>query len=45
VQDGPSSSLKRRLMLGEAMEVIVIVEVVGFSFRQVIGSREDEHPA
>jgi hypothetical protein len=45
VEDGPSSSLKRCLLLGKAMEVVVMVEVVGFSFRQVIGSREDKHLA
>jgi hypothetical protein len=32
VEDGPSSSSKRHLLLGEVMETIVIVEVVGDSF-------------
>jgi hypothetical protein len=43
VEDGPLSSLKRHLLPGEAMKVVVVVEVVGDSFRQVISSIEEKH--
>jgi hypothetical protein len=45
VEDGLFSSLKRHLLLGEAMETVVIIQVVGFSFRQAVSSGEDKHLA